>query len=189
MPIFKDGRRGCFFDAASNATFEAKEVVNMLQEVTGEGSSTPPAQPLGAFVFGYPHLLPNLQGEALAHVFSKARASMDEGGIIVMDLNGVPDVPPDWIGGGLRTVPDLMADQIIGPALGHVDILHMNEDELVLLTGCSLTGSKSDDEFAISNAASLFLLSGVAVVAVTRGQRGCYIACNDEERFVKSKAL
>jgi len=189
LPIFKDGRRGCFFDAASNATFEAKEVVGMLQEVTGEGSSTPPTQPLGAFVFGYPHLLPNLQGEALAHVFSRARASMDEGGIIVMDLNGVPDVAPNWIGGGLRTVPDLKVDRVIGPALGHVDILHMNEDELVLLTGCSLTGSKSDDEFAISNAASLFLLCGVAVVAVTRGQRGCFIACNDEERFAKTKAL
>jgi hypothetical protein len=65
----------------------------------------------------------------------------------------------------------------------------MNEDELVNLTGVQLEGDESNDLRALSGAASLFLKCGVAVVAVTRGRQGCFIKCNDEERFATSKML
>ena len=81
---------------------------------------------------------------------------------------------------------------MLGPALPHVDILHMNEDELINLTGCTIEGSDAsqlEDEFNIASAVSLFLMCGVAIVAVTRGKAGCFISCNDADRFARSKAL
>ena len=187
LPIYQDGRRGCFFDAASNATFSPDQLIGMMSDATS-GSD---AGPIGAFLFGYPHLLPMMQGDALAQIFSKARALMEDGGVTALDLNGVPetDYPTRTT---LRSVADLQADPVLGPALPYVDILHMNEDELVNLTGCQIEGtdaSQLEDEFNIASAVSLFLMCGVAVVAVTRGKRGCFISCNDMERFEKSKAL
>lgn len=184
LPIYQDGRRGCFFDAASNSTFETDDIVEMIKDLTNDASTPSP----GAFLFGYPHLLPKMQGEALAQLFSKARLGMEDDGIIAMDLNGVPETKQP----NLRTVEDLKSDKIIGAALANVDILHMNEEELIHLTGCSLEGSESSeskDEVAISEACSLFLKNGVAVIVVTRGSNGCYIACNDKKRFEKSPKL
>ena len=183
LPIYKDGRRGCFFDAASNATFTATQMSEMIQEVTSDLSSTIQ----GAFLFGYPHLLPKMQGEALAQIFISARSSMKNGGIVAMDLNGVPECPFTK-SQALRSVDDLKSDTIIGPALSHVDILHMNEEELALLTGCKLTGTSEDDD-AIVEACSLFLKCGVAVIAVTRGSKGSIISCNDDKRFAHSQML
>jgi hypothetical protein len=39
------------------------------------------------------------------------------------------------------------------------------------------------------NAMNLFLLCGVAVVAVTRGRDGSFVSCNDADRFKRSKML
>jgi hypothetical protein len=41
----------------------------------------------GAFLFGYPHLLPQLQGQDLARVMVEARDIMIDGGITALDLN------------------------------------------------------------------------------------------------------
>jgi sugar/nucleoside kinase (ribokinase family) len=68
----------------------------------------------------------------------------------------------------------------------------MNEDELMLLTGCELEGTDEaqlKDDYKIARAVNLFLLCGVAVVAVTRGKRGSFISCNDLKRFDRSKML
>ena len=210
LPIYRDGRRGCFFDAASNATFSPREMTEMIHNLT-TGASGPAldlsgisideyedyqervvdATPAyGAFLFGYPHLLPMLQGEALARVMLEARNTMIEGGIIALDLNGVPEATFER--GFLRTVSDLRNDAVIGAALEHVDILHMNEDELVLLTGCEIANtpeSQLEDDFAIASAINLFLLCGVAIVVVTRGKKGSFVSCNDEQRFARSKML
>ena len=102
LPIYQDGRRGCFFDAASNATFSAEQLIEMMNDLAAGSSSThgpepsgrsdsAPSLPICAFLFGYPHLLPMMQGEALAYIFSKARTFMEDGGVTALDLNGVPD--------------------------------------------------------------------------------------------------
>ena len=93
LPIYKDGRRGCFFDAASNAKFSATDLVRIMEDLAVPGNSDESSY--GAFLFGYPHLLPMIQGEALAHVFTKARIGMENGGITVLDLNGVPEPSTD----------------------------------------------------------------------------------------------
>ena len=108
--------------------------------------------------------------------------------MIALDLNGVNETSFSR-SESLRHPQDLKNDQVIGPALEHVDILHMNEDELVLLTGCRLEGSEREDEFAIAKAVNIFLACGVAVVAVTRGKLGSYVACNRAERFRRSPML
>jgi sugar/nucleoside kinase (ribokinase family) len=186
LPIYQDGRRGCFFDAASNATFAANELVEMMEEACNNEETS-----FGAFLFGYPHLLPKMQGEALAHIFSRARSLMENGGIVVLDLNGVPESEKQITPfGSMCSASTLADDPVIGPALSHTDILHLNEDELKNLTGISFDDiDEKQANDSISKAASLFLECGVAVVAVTRGKKGCYIKCNDENRFSSSKML
>lgn len=145
----------------------------------------------GALLFGYPHLLPLLQGQALARLFHESRKALVDGGIIALDLNGVPEAPLVRAG-ALRSLTDLRTDTVIGPALEHVDILHMNEDELVLLTGCRIldsNDSQQDDDFTIAKAVELFLQCNVAVVAVTRGSKGSYVACNTADRFAMTPCL
>lgn len=211
LPIYKDGRRGCFFDSASNATFSAQQMVDMIGSLSSGASgplldtSTMPlgelevyhdnlgeATPIyGAFIFGYPHLLPRMQGESLAQILLEARSIMIEDGIIAMDMNGVPEslFPTE---GGLRLVSDLNRDQVIGAALQHVDILHLNEDELCLLTGCEIMGVTEltqEDETVIAQALGLFLSCGVAIVVLTLGIKGCLVCCNGIERFGRSKGL
>lgn len=211
LPIFQDGRRGCFFDAASNTTFSAKEIVGILNSLSS-GSTGPdlntshmsmgdlekyrerieamtPAY--GAFLFGYPHLLPCIQGDALSQVLLEARINMIEGGLVAMDLNGVP-ASNFQRSRSLRSVACLRNDPVIGKGLEHIDILHMNEDELMLLTGCQLKKTPEadlEDAYAIANASKLFLMCGVAVVAVTRGEKGSFVSCNDTERFKRTRML
>ncbi len=193
LPIYCDGRRGCFFDAASNATFSAEAMIEMLSDVVAGDARTEGTFPplYGAMLFGYPHLLPMMQGQSLAFVFKEARNIMVDGGIVALDLNGVPDVQLS-ISGGLRSPHDLKRDSVIGPVLQYVDLLHMNQDELSLLTGCRIfdtPGSDQENEHAISRAADLFLACGVAIVVVTRGRKGSFVACNNGDRMRKTPSL
>ena len=195
LPIYKDGRRGCFFDAASNDIFSTDQLLEMISELSSNLKSkgvdtTGMSMPIyGSLLFGYPHLLPMMQGQALARFFEQSRKLMTDYGIIALDLNGVPEPDSPIVkAGALRSLNDLRNDSVIGPALQHVDILHMNEDELVLLTGCRILDHQ-EDEFVIAKAVELFLQCGVAVVAVTRGSKGSYVACNNEERFKQTPAL
>jgi sugar/nucleoside kinase (ribokinase family) len=196
LPIYQDGRRGCFFDAASNSQFSADHLLGMISELSSglspthdtSGMSTPV---YGSLLFGYPHLLPQMQGQSLARLFHESRKTLVDDGIIALDLNGVPETP--FVrAGALRSLNDLRTDKVIGPALEHIDILHMNDDELVLLTGCQILDtmdSQQEDDYAIAKATELFLQCNVAVVAVTRGSRGSYVACNTAERFAMTPAL
>lgn len=211
LPIYRDGRRGCFFDAASNETFSAREMIDMIQRLS-PGTSGPMLDTstlsendmenyqadldqmtpvYGAFLFGYPHLLPCMQGDALAQIFLEAKTRMIEGGIIALDLNGVPESSV-IVEGQLATPDDLLADPVVGPALGLVDIIHMNEDEASLLTGVAIRGSagfENEDDAAISKAADLFLECGVAIVVITRGSKGSFVRCNDSDRLGRTNTL
>lgn len=197
LPIYRDGRRGCFFDAASNDTFSTDLLLEMISELSSglnvqgldtAGMSNPE---YGALLFGYPHLLPLMQGHSLARLFYESRKIMVNRGIVALDLNGVPEMPIVKAG-AIRSLNDLRHDKVIGPTLHHIDILHMNADELVLLTGCRILDtedSDQEDEIAIAKAVELFLQCGVAAVAVTRGKKGSYVACNTIDRFEQSPAM
>eukprot|EP00522_Entomoneis_paludosa_P008807 CAMPEP_0172449020 /NCGR_PEP_ID=MMETSP1065-20121228/7853_1 /TAXON_ID=265537 /ORGANISM="Amphiprora paludosa, Strain CCMP125" /LENGTH=1122 /DNA_ID=CAMNT_0013200619 /DNA_START=161 /DNA_END=3529 /DNA_ORIENTATION=- len=206
LPIYDDGRRGCFFDAAGNSDFSAVEVVNVLNAISSTSSGPSVdfshlsaddienyhadleqmAPICGAFLFGYPHLLPMIQGERLLQVLLEARSGMIDGGITAVDLNGVPE---ELFNGRPRTAHELRMDPVLGAALEQVDILHCNEDELVLLTGCELDEGGQNEELVVAQAANLFLECGVAVVAVTRGKKGSFVTCNDAARFQRTPML
>ena len=206
LPIYQDGRRCCFFDAASNTTFSAREIIEMLGNLSLAASNPlldyshmsaddidnyhadleRMAPACGAFLFGYPHLLPMLQGENLLQVLVEARRFMVDGGITALDLNGVSS--SGHLRGQRFTAIHLHRDPVIGAALEEVDILHLNEDELAVLTDCNLTGTQEDD-ILIAESATLFLQCGVAIVVVTRGKKGSYVACGSAARFQRSKML
>lgn len=227
LPIYRDGRRGCMFDSASNMTFTAKDMTNMIFDLTQstgncivpsdvindqnnnystykplstsvdfsntvkEDSNRYSLARLGAFLFGYPHLLPLIQGTELLHVLSVARTCMEDGGIVALDLNGVPNDDFQCCH-GLRKLIDLQNDKVLGLAFSNVDILHLNEEELIRLTGVTLhdyNDNSEDNDFLFINAMSLFISCGVAVVALTRGKKGCLITCGNEERFSRTKSL
>ncbi len=167
LPIYSDGRRGCFFDAASNVDFKPADILPQIRST----------KDVGAMIFGYPHLLPQMQGENLAELFQ----STSEDTIVVLDLNGVPPPSDDVTSKTLKSTEELKRDTVLGPVLPYVDILHCNEEELKHLTG------SSSDNVSIEEAASLFLNCGVAMVAVTLGSKGCIIVTtSDESRFEKS---
>lgn len=208
LPIYRDGARGCLFDAAGNADFGVEDMEEMIRDVEERRRDADP--PVRAFVFGYPHLLPRLRGAALARVYDKARSLMADGGVTVMDLNGVPAPPPrasppspsrsvltawsttddELEPPGLKTVAEMQSDPVVGEALPKVDLLHLNEEELCFLTGCVLSGEDEERDLAAVDAAcSLFLMCGVAVVAVTRGRKGCHVKTNGEWRFARSPSL
>merc|ERR1712048_1540984 len=76
--------------------------------------------------------------------------------------------------------------------MGNVDILHLNEDELIRLTGVTLhdyNDNSEDNDFLLINAMSSFISCGVAVVALTRGKKGCFITCGNKDRFLRTKNL
>lgn len=199
LPIYTDGRRGCFFDAASNITFSEHEVIAGIRSATSIGTdvSMPFADDLdpndisferpayGAFLFGYPHLLPKLQGASLESVFVEAKSVMLDGGIIVLDLNGVPKKQSS---NGI-SFQELKEDRVLGPCLHRVDILHLNQDELSLVTGCKYGNDEISDRSTIQNACNLFLRTGVAIVVLTRGKKGSYVVCSDRSRFERSPML
>jgi sugar/nucleoside kinase (ribokinase family) len=194
LPIFQSGARGCFFDAASSQTFDANEIGEMLQEV----STAKNKSKIGAFIFGYPHLLPKIRGENLARVFFDARSLMSKnlsgGGITVLDINGVP--PYSNAASHMRrgrTVEDLKSDPVLGAALSNIDILHLNEQELADITGVFLGKTENNaglvNEADIDDAVKLFIDADVAIVAVTRGKDGCFVRCGNSKRFKRTPAL
>ena len=129
---------------------------------------------------GYPHLLQGLRGEAL-------RELLDTGGEAIRAANG--GVPPllsvDVNGATLGAAGD--ADGVLGPALPLVDVLHANFEEACHLSGGddeTLDEATATDEQLHALAAPL-LERGVAVVAITLGPSGAYVALtSDRERLV-----
>ena len=181
LPIYQDGKRGCFFDAASNTTFSCSEIIDSLDEILSDRRTGLPLD-LGAFLFGYPHLLPMMQGQALYDILNKARSC---GCLIAVDLNGLPTRPLEN-----SAHFNVAEDPVLGPAFHLIDILHLNEDELSNLTGLFLIHeSEGQDGDTLCRAAELILNCGVAIVLVTRGANGCYIKCNDQIRFDQSPTL
>jgi sugar/nucleoside kinase (ribokinase family) len=172
LPVYTTGARGCFYDPGANAAFEPQELIAMITEST--------TRPVAAFVFGYPHLLKLMHGEHLRAVFKQAHQNMirssSRGGVTVLDLNGVP--APSSAAANPASVSD---DPVIGRALGYVDIVHLNEEELNSIAGHAAS--------SIEEKAQQFIAAGAAVVAVTLGAKGCYIACGDANRFSACRSL
>ena len=169
LPIFKTtGGRGCFFNLASNRTFDKHEMIQQLQNWHTINSTT---TTVDAFLFGYPHLMPLLQGEHLKDVLCHVKESFGGNDVIIgVDLNGVSR--------------DNHSDSVLTPALPFVDVLHLNEEEAEILSGTK----KQDfflhghDEQALQDVCNLLHNQGCKIVLLSRGRKGCFISGRSQKK-------
>jgi len=184
LPVFKNGKRGCFVNLACNDGFTADELLGQLDH--GVEST---ASPTRAFLFGYPHLMPKMQGDSLRSMLQSARQKMSSGDsriLIGVDLNGVDGSDCS------------AAREVLIPALSEIDVLHLNEDEALVLS--SPSGSISAKNSGVdTNDVSPDMLSqiasfhqqGCAVVLLSLGSKGAFVSVTpDSERLqqLSSKA-
>lgn len=166
LPIFKaDGGRGCFFNLASNNSFTKEEVIAQLENIDLKETQ------VDAFLFGYPHLMPKLQDENLKSMLENARQKLGQGVLIGVDLNGVS--------------ADNHHSGVLSPALKEVDVLHLNEEEAEILSGCKKEDLlHADDKLQL--VCDKLHDNGCATVVLSMGSKGAYLSVSkDCERLTK----
>jgi len=147
LPVFKAGGRGCFVNLACNEGFRTEELLNRLDSAPKNTK---------AFLFGYPHLLPSMQGEGLKEMLLSAKTKLGPDCLIGIDLNGVS--------------VDNHRESLLQPALENVDVLHLNEEEALILCG-------GEDVSKLHR-------EGCAVLVLSLGSRGAKISTtSDSERL------
>ena len=186
LPIFQTGKRACFVNLACNDGFAPDEMLSQVdQYFANDSSSTSP--PPRAFLFGYPHLMPKMQGSSLKIMLEQVRiklSSDDNKVLIAVDLNGVD---------GSDTK---VARSALIPALSEIDVLHLNEDEAKVLSSSSplaVTNGNDDANNPISSELlsqiSSFHASGCAVVLLSLGSKGALVSVTpDAERLKQLSA-
>ena len=156
LPVFTDGRRGCFVTLGSNAHTTADRLLSMLDGV--DTSQT------RVFHFGYPHLMPLLQGAVLAGLLARVRARVP-GVRLSLDLNGADAAES--------------ARGVLAPALRAVDFVHANLEEACVVSG--LHGAGAAAALGVRGAERVvrwFAREGL-VVAVTAGKNGVFMGKGD----------
>ena len=179
LPIYNNGKRGCFVNLACNDGFTSDELLNQLSIMVEEEETTS-THPTRAFLFGYPHLMPKMQGGSLRDMLKSARQklSLGEGSnvLVGVDLNGVD--------GSDSTA----AREALMPSLCEIDVLHLNEDEVMVL-------SQHDDKQAnnkdtnndivsseILSQISSFHEQGCAVVLLSLGSKGAFVSVTPDTK-------
>ena len=171
LPVFQNGKRGCFVNLACNDGFESEELVGQL-----DGIVAPPR----AFLFGYPHLMPKMQGGNLKNMLGAVRQKLcmgdySENILIGVDLNGVDGSDP------------MAAQAALIPALDEIDVLHLNEDEAKVL---SFSPSSENDDPSNNDMVSSQMLSqiasfhekGCAVVLLSLGSKGAFVSVTPDAK-------
>ncbi|CAM9166901.1 unnamed protein product [Phaeothamnion confervicola] len=189
LPIFQGGGRACFVNLAANESFEPAELLAALGAVAARANAAAAADGGGGrhagdgnvsvLHFGYPHLLPQMQGAALAAMLKRAREILGWGALLSVDLNGVDGGDGAAADNGGEAVVAIH-EAVLGPALPMIDILHANLEEAQAISG--LWNSRSNgnggsrDKFAEAEAcADWFIGRGVALVAITLGAGGAMV--------------
>ncbi|KAL7466822.1 hypothetical protein ACHAXS_010472 [Conticribra weissflogii] len=198
LPVFRNGKRGCFVNLACNDGFSAEELLGRLKNQFHMNGSV--ISPPRAFLFGYPHLMPKMQGENLRSMLEQVRqiyskdieneneiTSHDDGRhrvLVGVDLNGVDGSDAS------------AAREALFPALSSIDVLHLNEDEARVLSSSSSlqrddlnnendeghaeTESEVDDESPITPQIQSQLQSmhrkGCPIILLSLGSQGSYIS-------------
>ena len=157
LPIFKTGGRGCFFNLASNNSFTSQELLLQLEKLI----SADPTTKVDAFLFGYPHLLPLMQGNDLAKMLQSIRDRLGPDTLIGVDLNGVST--------------ENHSDNVLGPALQYIDVLHLNEEEAEIFSGCKKqTLMQSND--MLQDVCNALHERGCAVIVLSMGSKGSFLS-------------
>jgi sugar/nucleoside kinase (ribokinase family) len=178
LPIFQTGKRSCFVNLACNDGFTPDEMLHQVDQYFEDSSSSSSPPPPRAFLFGYPHLMPKMQGAALKSMLGNIRDKLstdDNAVLIAVDLNGVDGSDPT------------VAKAALIPALSEIDVLHLNEDEAMVLS--SSTSAKSNDETGNSNISSELLSQissfhehGCAVVLLSLGSKGAFVSVTPDSK-------
>lgn len=183
LPIFQTGKRACFVNLACNDGFTSDEMLQQVDQyfVTDSDSSSNPPPPPRAFLFGYPHLMPKMQGDALKTMLENVRdklSSNENKVLIAVDLNGVD---------GSDTA---VAKAALIPALSEIDVLHLNEDEAMVLSSSSSSAASDDGDDESNSLVSSKLLSqissfhehGCAVVLLSLGSKGAFVSVTPDAK-------
>ena len=157
LPIFQDGRRGCFVDLGANNRLTPDNVLAGLSSAADKargGELPAPRRALAALHFGYPHLLPRCGGRGLRRLLrevhdggaggvrrdsSSRRAEERIRGRGVEGFESVKSSRRLLVSVDVNGVTSGNAKEKEGggplprEALRYIDILHMNEDEAALL--------------------------------------------------------
>jgi sugar/nucleoside kinase (ribokinase family) len=175
LPVFNNGKRGCFVNLACNDGFTADELLSQLDDAPQS-----PANPTRAFLFGYPHLMPKMQGYALQSMLSEARRKLSVKGasvLIGVDLNGVDGTDPG------------AAREALFPALNEIDVLHLNEDEAILLSSEESTCEGNDANTNLSptllSQISSLHNQGCAVILLSLGSKGAFVSVTPDSQRLK----
>jgi sugar/nucleoside kinase (ribokinase family) len=178
LPIFQNGKRACFVNLACNDGFTADEMLQQVDQYFAKDSDSSP-QP-HAFLFGYPHLMPKMQGSALKSMLRSVREKLstdDSTVLIAVDLNGVDGSDP------------IKAKAALIPALSEIDVLHLNEDEAMVLSSSTTSSAAVNNDDASSNLSpellsqiSSFHENGCAVVLLSLGSKGAFVSVTPDSK-------
>jgi sugar/nucleoside kinase (ribokinase family) len=173
LPVYKNGKRGCFVNLACNDGFTSEELLKQVDHAAASIGRT-----TRAFLFGYPHLMPKMQGDTLKSMLRSARKRLSsEGGCVLVgvDLNGVDGSDPS------------AAREVLIPALGEIDVLHLNEDEAIVL--CSSDGTFERKDITTNDVCpqlmsqiSSFHELGCAVVLLSLGSKGAFVSVTTDSQ-------
>jgi hypothetical protein len=197
LPIYKTGQRGCFVNLACNDGFTPDELVTqlnllsttMVEEessliVVDDTNKSEYNDKTFAFLFGYPHLLPNMQGKALQTMLANVRQRLSYSNnndnndrlpiLVGVDINGIDG-----------TNDPSAARNVLIPALCEIDVLHLNEDEAMVLfsgleTNNNLPRNNNNNNGDVSPELWLVLSwlheQGCAVVLLSLGSKGAVVS-------------
>ena len=199
LPIYKNGQRGCFVNLACNDGFTPDELVTqlnllsttMVEEessliVVDDTNKSEYNDTTFAFLFGYPHLLPNMQGKALQTMLANVRQRLSYSNnndnndglpiLVGVDINGIDG-----------TNDPIAARDVLIPALCEIDVLHLNEDEAMVLfsgletkTNNNLPRNNNNNNGDVSPELWLVLSwlheQGCAVVLLSLGSKGAVVS-------------
>jgi sugar/nucleoside kinase (ribokinase family) len=163
LPVFTDGRRGCYVSLGANLTITADSLVpDDADPRTLPHSSPLLHEYLRAFHLGYPHLLPRIQGAALRKLLERVRRRAPYA-LISLDVNGA-----DVAEGSVSSERDVLSS-----ALPLVDVVHANAEEACVISGLDGGGARAAT-LGYSEMASL------ARWFVDRGARAAFVTCGKD---------
>lgn len=150
LPLFKDGTRACFVDLGANLVITAQ---TLLPETLS-------LHALRVFHFGYPHLMPRLQGAQLRSLFDQVRQAAPYA-LITLDINGA-DAPEH-------------KRPVLAHALPVVAAIHANVDEACVVSSLFDPHRASQLRAVdIRDLASWFTDRGCGIALVTCGRNGVF---------------
>lgn len=174
IPVYADGKRGVYFFPGTN------DVMNIDNLFGPDRAFLEVLRTRQVFHFGYPSLLKQLQGAALADLLTV----VGETGVMVsLDTTPVAD--------------DITLRRMLAPALSCVHMFTPNIEEASQVTGHFIrlseraeavrrqTGEATDIEAVIrpeelSSIGETLLQAGVPIVVITLGPNGAFICTGDE---------